>query len=73
MTPQIIDLTADSPVEYRVRTRPASEVRAIVLHQTGFAWRPPPCQHAVRHTDPEFTEQGEIVIKKNEQPEQARE
>ena len=35
--------------------------------------RSPPCQHAVRHTDPEFTEQGEIVIKKDEQPEQARE
>lgn len=40
MTPQIIDLTAQAPAEYRVRIRPASEVRAIVLHQTGFAWRP---------------------------------
>lgn len=33
----IIDLTAKSPAEYRVRTRPASEVRAIVLHQTAFS------------------------------------
>ena len=40
MTPQIIDLTAQAPAEYRVRIRPASEVRALVLHQTGFAWRP---------------------------------
>ena len=37
MTPQIIDLTSKSPGEYRVRTRPASEVRAIVLHQTAFS------------------------------------
>ncbi len=40
MTPQIVDLTAQAPAGYRIRTRPASDVRAVVLHQTGFSgWR----------------------------------
>ena len=51
---------------------PPSVPRGDITHPL-LLGRTPPCQHAVRHTDPEFTEQGEIVIKKNEQPEQARE
>lgn len=32
----ITDLTGKSPKEYRIRTRPLSEIRAVVLHQVGF-------------------------------------
>lgn len=37
MTPQIVDLTAKAPAEYRVRARLPSEVQAVVLHQTAFS------------------------------------
>lgn len=33
------DLTELSPLEYRVRPRRLSEIRAVILHQTGFEWR----------------------------------
>jgi len=35
--PQLIDLSDRSPREYRIRQRDPSEVRAAVLHQTGFS------------------------------------
>lgn len=36
----ITDLTEKSPKEYRMRTRPLSEIRAVVLHQVGFdTWK----------------------------------
>jgi hypothetical protein len=36
---QLIDLTAKSPAQYRIRLREPAEVTTIVLHQMGFAWR----------------------------------
>jgi len=33
------DLTELSPVGYRVRPRRLAEIRAVILHQTGFEWR----------------------------------
>ena len=35
----IRDRIADAPEEYRRRPRTRAEVRALVLHQTGFEWR----------------------------------
>ena len=34
------DLTELAPVSYRRRRRELSEVRAAILHQTGFTWKP---------------------------------
>ena len=36
----LIDLTAQAPTSYRVRTRRPEETTTVVLHQTGFAWKP---------------------------------
>ncbi len=35
----LVDLTDRSPASYRLRTRKLSEIRAVILHQTGFEWR----------------------------------
>lgn len=36
----LIDLTAKAPASYRVRTRRPEEITTVVLHQTGFSWKP---------------------------------
>lgn len=36
----IIDLSAKAPTSYRVRIRKPEEITTIVIHATGFAWKP---------------------------------
>lgn len=35
----VIDLTAEAPNSYRIRTRKPEEITTLVLHATGFAWK----------------------------------